>query len=71
MLTCEARRHEHSREATEPAHKWGAGNMPVLAADVFMSLVSPSVDNDTEDDEYDYGDDFKRCKPVLCTPEEW
>lgn len=71
ILTCEARCHKYAGETTEPAYKRGARNVPVLAADVFVSLVAPSVDNDTEDDEYDYSDDFEGCKPVLCTSEEW
>jgi hypothetical protein len=62
--------HEHPREATKAADEGRAGQPPVLAADVVVSMVRAAVYGDAKDDEYDDGDDLKRREPVFWGPRE-
>lgn len=57
--TCETGRHEDARETSEATDEWRTGDVPIPRSNVFMCLVSSDVDDDTENDEHDYGGNFQ------------
>lgn len=53
-------------KAANASDKWRIANVPVFAADVLVVGVSTTINRDTKDNEYHYGDDFQQAEPILC-----